>query len=297
MDISVVLCTYNNAERLRVTLNSFCRLNRPEGSEWELVAVNNNSTDGTEEVIKSFVDRLPITYVYEPEQGLSRARNAGLKVAQGNLIVFTDDDVEPDPDWLVAYWEAYKERPEGYYFGGPTESEYEGEPPDEDLMRVAPPSVTGIGYGASARELPENGFFIGHNWACPSEYLSQVGTFDESIGLDASKKETSVGEEVDIMSRIEEIGGKGWYVPEASVKHFVPKEKCTLDHAVSRHIAGVDVNFSKKIKNMFSPFEIPIGLYKEVIRSAVKCASKKATGKKWKKEYVMERVGEENKGV
>ena len=154
MDISVILCTHNSDNRLRTTLESFCQLNRPEGVEWELVAVDNNSTDRTEKVIRTFEGRLPIDYVYEPEQGKSRALNTGVDVAQGELIVFTDDDVKPTPDWLGAYWEAYQKRPEGYYFGGPIDCEYEGDSPDDDLLQAAPPSVSGMDYGSEPHEEP-----------------------------------------------------------------------------------------------------------------------------------------------
>jgi glycosyltransferase involved in cell wall biosynthesis len=291
MDISVVLCTHNNAERLRVTLNSFCRLNRPEGFEWELVAVNNNSTDGTEEVIKSFVDRLPINYVYEPEQGLSRARNTGLDVAEGELIVFTDDDVKPNPDWLTAYWEAYQERTEGYYFGGPIESEFEGEPPDQDLQRAAMLSVTGLDYGPEPKELPSEEIFIGPNWACPIKHLRQVGEFDESLGLNAADgEEVSVGEESDLMSRLDKEGIRGWYVSRAKIKHFVPVEKCTLEHITSRKVGEVNAEFQPEDEEIYTLFGVPVGLYKQAIVSLIDWITRRARGKKWKSEYVTWRV-------
>jgi len=286
MNISVVLCTYNNDDRLRITLNSFCQLNRPEGVNWELVTVNNNSTDDTEEVIKSFSGRLPITYVYEPEQGLSRARNAGLNAAEGELIVFTDDDVKPNPDWLAAYWEAYQDRPEGYYFGGPIESEFEGEPPDEDLLRIAMPSVAGLDHGSEPKPLPPQKIFIGANWACPSRYLRQVGGFDESLGLNAGNEEISVGEETDLMSRLEKEGIRGWYEPRAKIKHFVSKEKCTLDHIVSRHLAGVGVGSPQEKEAIYSPFGVPVGLHEQAIVSGVKWMTRKMMDRKWKEEYL-----------
>ena len=286
MDISVVLCTYNNAERLRITFRAFCQLNQPDGVAWELVTVNNNSSDHTEEVVQAFEDRLPITYVYEPEQGLSRARNAGLEVAQGDLIVFTDDDVKPNPDWLVAYWEAYQDRPEGYYFGGPIESEYEGKPPDADLMRVAMPSVVGLDHGSEPRELSEQDLLVGANWALPSKYLRQVGSFNENIGLNATADNVSVGEEADMMSRLEERGFRKWYVPEAQIKHFVPESKCTLDHVIARRTAGLENAYApgSPMPNTF--LGIPAGLYREAFLHWFDWIARRWTGEYWKKEYV-----------
>lgn len=287
MDISVVLCTYNNAERLRITLQSFCRLNQPQGLDWELVTVDNNSTDNTETIIKSFGDRLPIRYVYEPEQGLSRARNAGLEVAEGELIVFTDDDVKPVSDWLVAYWKAYKDRPRGYYFGGPVESEYEGEPPDEDLRRIAMPSVVGLNYGPAPTNLPSDGIFLGANWACPKKYLREAGGFDEGLGLNSKGEGAKVGEETDLMKRLEERNITGWYYPEAKVNHFVEKEKCTIEHIVRRQL---EVYGNKENGKVNETLGHPIGLYKEFAKKLVRYKAKKIIKMEWKKDYLECRI-------
>ena len=283
MDLSVILCTYNNADRLRITLNAFCRLNRPEDVEWELVAVNNNSTDGTEQVVQSFTDRLPITYVYEPKQGHNRARNAGLDAAEGDLIVFTDDDVRPSPDWLIAYWDAYQERPEGYYFGGPIESDFEGEPPDDDLLDVAMPSVSGLDYGS---EPSEEDFFIGPNWACPSKYLQKVGPFNEEVGLNPHDEQPSVGGETELMRNLRENGKRGWYVPEAKISHFVPQEKCTLDHVVSRLVGGTggDIHFESSYPT--TVLGVPVGMYKAAAEHLFLWKVRKVMGMKWKAKYL-----------
>jgi hypothetical protein len=255
------------------------------------VIVNNNSTDDTEQVIKSFSDQLPTTYVYEPEQGLSRARNAGLNAAEGDLIVFTDDDVKPTPSWLIAYWEAYQERSEGYYFGGPIESEFEGEPPDQDLQRAAMLSVTGLDYGPEPKELPSEEIFIGPNWACPIKHLRQVGEFDESLGLNAADgEEVSVGEETDLMSRLEMEGIRGWYVPRAKITHHVPAGKCTLEHITSRQVGEVNAEFQPEDEGIYTLFGVPVGLYKQAIVTLVDWVIRRVRGKRWKSEYVTWRV-------
>src|SRR5688572_22177939 len=119
MDVSVVMCTWNNCERLRITLDAFRSVDVPETCSWELIVVNNNSTDATEAVVDEFVPVLPIKLVSEPVQGLSRARNAGVSEASGRWVVFVDDDVTPSRQWLSSYWRSFGERPTGYFFGGP----------------------------------------------------------------------------------------------------------------------------------------------------------------------------------
>jgi len=101
-DISVILPTYNRATSLRATLESFSRLSLPSDLKWELLVVDNNSTDGTHEVIETLAKSasFPVRYVWEKRQGRSAALNAGIAIAKGDIIAFTDDDVLLHPDWL-----------------------------------------------------------------------------------------------------------------------------------------------------------------------------------------------------
>jgi GT2 family glycosyltransferase len=228
--------------------------------------------------------------VYEPEQGLSRARNAGLDRARGKLIVFTDDDVKPSPGWLEAYWEAYNERPQGYFFGGPVESEFEVPSPDKDLLRAAMPSVAGLEHGAKPRELSRQEILVGANWACPAKYLKEVGQFDEDLGLNATSKEVSVGEENDLMLRLDQNGIRKWYVPSAKIVHFVPETKCTLDHVVARMVATAEKSYRPGYEMPFTVLGMPVGLYKGIMSAYIRWKVREAFGNPWKKEYVKYRM-------
>ena len=234
MDISIVIPTWNNCRRLAQTLSALCGCEVPPAVDWELVVVNNQCTDDTDAVVANFSSRLPIVYVKEPRLGLSRAKNAGVAAARGRLIIFTDDDVTPCREWISAYWEAFLERPRGYYFGGPLESEFEVETPDVELLRISPPSVRGLDHGTVARVL-EKGGLVAANWACPRDVLIQSGGFDENLGLNAP---LGVGEETDLMQRLRGMGLLPWYVPAARVKHFVPASKLSLKHIANRNEAA-----------------------------------------------------------
>ena len=100
MKYSVVIATYNRANDLRETLDSLSGL-RPDG-DWEVIVVDNNSTDDTRQVVQVTRDIFPapLRYLVEPEQGRSPALNAGIRLAHGDIIVTTDDDVRVDADWL-----------------------------------------------------------------------------------------------------------------------------------------------------------------------------------------------------
>lgn len=234
MDLSVVLCTWNNSERLSLTLEALSRCVVPPGLTWELVVVNNNCTDETDRVVGGFAGRLPLVYVREPRQGLSAARNRGLTASRGALAIFTDDDITPSQRWLAAYWEAHQAKRQGYFFGGPVDSAYEGFEPEAALVRVAPYSVKGLDWGAVARTLRRNEALIGANWACPREAALAVGCFDEATGLNPASGRIRTADETDLMRRLIHAGLTAYYLPEARVAHRVSRDKCSLGHIAAR---------------------------------------------------------------
>src|SRR5262249_5404549 len=112
MHATVAVCTWNRAALLDRTLEQFTRLRVPAGLQWELLVVNNNCTDDTDQVLGRYRDRLPLSPLFEPRQGLSHARNCAVQAAAGDLIVWTDDDVLVDPDWLGCHVAAAQRWPE-----------------------------------------------------------------------------------------------------------------------------------------------------------------------------------------
>ena len=102
MFISVVLCTYNGSDGLGKTLASLRNQSVPEGLSWELILVDNNSTDNTRNILEEFVQNsgLQVHYLFELKQGRAFALNTGIRNARGDIIAFTDDDVILDSQWL-----------------------------------------------------------------------------------------------------------------------------------------------------------------------------------------------------
>jgi glycosyltransferase involved in cell wall biosynthesis len=118
-DVSIVISTYNRCEQLRHALESLLS-QEPDGVTWEAVVVDNNSTDDTPAVVESFRDRFGarLRYVFEPKQGLSFGRNAGISHAAAPLVAFTDDDVQPAADWVRRIKRCFDEHPEADFIGG-----------------------------------------------------------------------------------------------------------------------------------------------------------------------------------
>ncbi|MDW8444478.1 MAG: glycosyltransferase family A protein [Acetobacteraceae bacterium] len=109
LPVSIVVCTRNRAESLGRTLAALARLEVAPLPAVELLVVDNGSTDGTAEVVRAAQVSFPypLRLVPCPEKGLSRARNAGVLAARHDLVLFTDDDCLPEPDWALRLAEAY----------------------------------------------------------------------------------------------------------------------------------------------------------------------------------------------
>jgi len=234
MDISVIISTHNQAGRLRITLESLVACTLPAGVAWELVLVNNACTDDTDAVAAGHANRLPLKLVHEPRKGLSWGRNAGLAAARGDFLLFTDDDVRVCPAWLDVYERARRGLGAGWFYGGPVESEFEDPAIDPLVLEFAPVSVRGMDYGCAARPLAASEWFVSANWGCDAARLREAGGFDVRLGIGATASGPQVGEETDLMRRLEAAGMKGYYLPEARLHHFVPAAKATRRHVGSR---------------------------------------------------------------
>ncbi|MBI2870421.1 MAG: glycosyltransferase family 2 protein [Candidatus Omnitrophica bacterium] len=287
MDISVVLCTWKNSRRLGITLEALSHCVVPQGVTWELVLVNNHSADETERVAKDHTERLPIVYVEEPLPGLSRARNKGLSLAKGDLIVFTDDDVRPCVDWLTFYWRAYRTRPEGYFFGGRIVSEFETERFDREMIKHAPLCIRGLDWGGEERILREDEYFIGANWAAPLEMVRRAGGYDVTKGLNAVPGRTTTGEEADLMNRMKHMGYRPLYLPDAAVHHFVPERKLNGRHIGRRLQASGYAYAGLEVPPAPGPYigNLPRWIYKRIALRLMRYGAIRLRGGKGYQDY------------
>src|SRR5262245_39523936 len=129
VSVTVGICTFNRAELLDQTLETLSRINVPDDATWEVIVVNNNSTDETPEIVARHLSHLPLRLIDEPVAGLSAARNRVIREATGELIIFIDDDVMVDCDWLAEYVRAAREWPHAHYFGGTVRAHFAVDPP------------------------------------------------------------------------------------------------------------------------------------------------------------------------
>src|SRR5207249_4997559 len=116
--VSVIMSTYNRGELLDDAVRSVLAQRVDSTPPFELIVVDNNSTDTTREIIERFAaaDRR-VRHLFEPQQGLSFARNAGIREARAPLIAFIDDDVRAEPDWVAAIVRAFRDQPDADMVG------------------------------------------------------------------------------------------------------------------------------------------------------------------------------------
>jgi glucosyl-dolichyl phosphate glucuronosyltransferase len=222
--LTVLMATHNGTDTLGQTLEGFCALCPPPGG-WKLLVVNNASTDGTEKLALGFRDRLPLEYLVEPRLGKPYALNKGLDHVEGDLVVFADDDVLPDPDWLSAWRSAVDRHPQAAIFGGAIEPLFEGRPP-RWLSRM--PSWNNVLFAQTDPQpegpIPPTGSILGPNMAVRIAALAGGTRFDPRFFVGS---QGLMGEETDLVYRLAEKGHQACFVPDARVRHIVQPSQFT----------------------------------------------------------------------
>ena len=120
LDVTVAICTWNRRALLESTLASLTELAVPADASWELVIVDNGSSDDTAGLVSQWTDKhvLPLRYVHEPNLGLSNARNRAIRERRSDWVLFTDDDVILDRNWLAGFLESRRRHPMAGAIGG-----------------------------------------------------------------------------------------------------------------------------------------------------------------------------------
>jgi glucosyl-dolichyl phosphate glucuronosyltransferase len=228
IDDSIVIATFNRAHSLCRALESFCRLRIEERVEWELVVVDNNSTDHTKQVCKAFTEALPLSYLFQPMQGKTRAQNLGISNSTGSFLLFTDDDVDLDTHWLTAITSAARNVEEADFFGGKVLPKWEQPPPawvteNADILAGI---VMRYDRGDASHfiEWHDNPFF-GANMAFRRRIVAAGHLFDPNLGHRGEL--LTPDEDTDFMRALMKQGVRGYYVPSAVVHHRNPVERAT----------------------------------------------------------------------
>jgi glycosyltransferase involved in cell wall biosynthesis len=188
------------------------------GIAWEMVFVDNGSTDATAQILAAFCDSfaVPARVIHEMKPGLSVARNKGWKEAHGEIICFTDDDCYPNPDWLVMV-KRILDQEENSYVGGQVLLYDQND---------APVTIQTLKETIVFRKNMhiESGYIMGANFSCKKKMLEATGGFDERLGAGTRMRS---GEDTDLLVRASLIGFEGRYDPRVVVYHHHRRQRHT----------------------------------------------------------------------
>jgi len=236
MKVAVVIGTWNRSRLLRETLLSLSRLRIPAGIAWQVVVVDNNSTDDTASILARPPDGLPLCTLFEARQGRSHALNKALDEISADWFVFTDDDVQVEEDWLESYCAAIRAHGDRVAFlGGPVVPWF-STTPDADLVAAIP--TVGKGFCGTdvlqEVDIEEHGtpLPVGANFALSKCKLDGM-RFDVNLGV--SGRSRIGGEEHDLFRRLLAQKQIGRWIAAPAVRHYVPPERLTMRY-LRRHL-------------------------------------------------------------
>ena len=222
--ISVVVCTRNRAYLVSKAIASVLGQDFP-APDYEIVVVDNGSTDNTAEIVRSAAGGAVVRYIREEQIGLCFARNCGWREARGRYIVFLDDDAIAQPGWLKSVRNAFDEDPTAIgVIGGRIEPIWEGLRPRWLADEIAG-SLTIIDWGGSRKVIADirREWLAGANMAVPKSVLMEIGGFHP--WLDRVGNNLLSSGDVFFQKQAIEHGYRCVYVPEMAVGHLVPPSR------------------------------------------------------------------------
>ena len=225
LDLSVLFSTWNRADRLEETLNLFTELDT-DGLEWEIIAIANNCTDNTKEILERASDHLPMVVLEEPRAGKNVALNKGLEVTRGKLILFCDDDIVPEKDWLKQILSVAERWPDDSIFGGRIDPLF----PDHTPAWIADPSfhfaiIAFARYVVADEEGPVPNAPHGPNMAIRASAMEGM-RYEEGLG--PKGRSFPMGDETELLRRLHKKGHRYIYAAKARVGHPVEHVQLTL---------------------------------------------------------------------
>jgi L-malate glycosyltransferase len=258
--LTVLMATYNGGSTLPEVLNAYCKLDSPDGG-WKLVVVDNGSTDSTKEIITSFTSRLPLTYIFEPILGKSAALNTGLLSITGDLVVMTDDDVLPRPDWLVQMRLAADSQPCFSIFGGSVVPHWETPPEDWILAYCGRLAITNPAWEEGP--IPATQAY-GGNMAVRSKVVKAGYKFDNSVCPVGPRYR--MGEDTDFVQRIAQAGFRAWHCKRAVVAHMIQRKEMTREWVLRRAVPQGRADYRKDFRDCPDSPTLLLGTPRYMIR-------------------------------
>lgn len=268
MNITVILCTYNRCQSLAAALESLAHSNLPECVDWEVLVVDNNSSDQTRAVVEDFCNRHPrrFRYLFEPQPGKSHALNSGVREARGSVLAFTDDDVNVEPDWLQNLT-ASLDSGEWAGTSGRTLPEQGFSPPvwlSTDERNLA--MLGCFDRGLDTFDLTEPP--LGNNMAYLKRMFDRHGGFRVDLGPSPNKDIPRPNEDTEFGLRLLAAGERMKYEPSAILHHEVAECRVQKKYFLSWWFdkARADIrSFNFDIESKWRINGVPIILFRRLV--------------------------------
>lgn len=229
IDFSVVICTHNGADRLPQLLNALKVQKLPSEVSWEVLVVDNNSTDQTAQVVRQYrqnwIVTVPLRYCVEPQQGLAYARRCAIRHVSTPLVGFLDDDNLPSQGWVYAAWHFGCQHPRAGAYGSMVQPVYDAPPPPNFRRIAALLAIIDRGehpfvYAARRGVLPAGAGMVIRRQA----WLAHVPERPALMGV-ASNSLQGKGEDVETLSYIRDAGWEVWHNPAMQIAHHIPAKR------------------------------------------------------------------------
>jgi glycosyltransferase involved in cell wall biosynthesis len=247
IDITIAICTYNGEKRLPDVLERLRTQVHIQNLRWEVIVVDNNSTDNTSKIVQEYQANWsatnPLIYCFEAQQGAAFARKRAIRESRAELIGFLDDDNLPAPDWVAAAFAFAQQHPQAGAYGSQIHADFEVKPP-ENFHRIAPfLAITERGseplqYESRKKLLPPSAGLVVRKQA----WVESVPNSCVLTGRVTGSMLTS--EDLEVLSYIQKAGWEIWYVPTMLVHHKIPSWRLQRDYLIpffrgiglSRHV-------------------------------------------------------------
>ena len=272
IDLSLLVCTYNRCEDLRELLETALAQETEGRFNYEVVVVDNNSTDKTRSIVEEFIaaGHNNLRYLFEERQGKSHALNTGLQAVRGWAYVITDDDFVLPPDWARGIYDGFDQHPDVAFVSGKVLPLWQAEPPAW-LTNRHWSALAMADYGDKQFITDESNQICLLACAFRVDDVVAVGGYHGELG--PQKGRTGATEDLDLLIRLWKSGRKGLYLPHVSFRHKATADRLTKnyhrrwhrDHG--RSYAIMRSEETEKGTRRF--FGVPAYMYREAMRDAV----------------------------
>lgn len=272
-DVTAVLSTYNRCRLLPRALESI--LNQDAGEvRYEVIVVDNNSTDQTRQVVEEFLQRRPpgLTYCFEARQGVSHSRNAGIMKARAPIVAFVDDDVCVSKNWIAEIKRTFDQHPEVDCIGGPVLPEWEQDPPGWlTSEHWAPVALQDYGKEPLYVDRHNQICLLSANFAFRCEVFDRIGLFAPKL----QRVKDGIGsmEDLELLIRFWRAEGVALYTPSLVVLAQIPADRMKKTYHRRWHTGHGrfyamlrDEEMEQSAEGRF--FDVPAHLYGQALRNA-----------------------------